>query len=239
MSTTAVRQRYPSIDLLRGFAILLMFIFHFSYDLNYFGVVSIRFLEGWFWPNFRNLIVTLFLLTMGISLYLATGNGLCKKSYFRRLGLLILYATLVTVGSRMMFPQSYIWFGILHFIALASVLGLLFVRLGIFNLVFGATLVLLGGFYSNSLFDSPSLQWLGMMTYLPYTEDYVPLLPWFGVVLIGIYLGKTLYLNPSPLLQGRWHNPVVNSMCFAGRHSLHIYMLHQPIFIALLWLLLG
>lgn len=239
MPSPAVRQRYPSLDLLRGFAILLMFVFHFSYDLNYFGVVSIHFLEGWFWPNFRNLIVTLFLLTMGISLYLASRNGIRKQSYYRRLGLLILYATLVSIGSRLMFPQSYIWFGILHFIALASVLGLLFIRLGIVNLLVGATLVLLGFLYSNTLFDNPSLQWLGMMTYLPYTEDYVPLLPWFGVVLIGIYLGETLYLTPSPFLQSQWHNPVVNFVCFAGRHSLHIYMLHQPLFIGVLWLLLG
>lgn len=239
MSTSAIRPRYQSLDLLRGFAILLMFIFHFSYDLNYFGVVTIYFLEGWFWPNFRNTIVTLFLLVVGISLYLASHQGIRKQSYFRRLGLLILYAVLVTIGSWYMFPESYIWFGILHFIAVASVMGLLFVRLGILNLLIGTIIVLVGSFYTNTLFDSPSLQWLGMMTYTPYTEDYVPMLPWFGVVLIGIYLGQDLSQSSPSFMQAQWQNPVANSMAFAGRHSLHIYMLHQPVLIGLLWLVLG
>ena len=233
------RPRYQSLDLLRGLAILLMFVFHFSYDLNYFGVVTIYFLEGWFWPNFRIVIVSLFLLVMGISLYLSAHKGIRSKSYLRRLTLLIVYAALVSVGSWYMFPQTYIWFGILHFIAVASVLGLLFVRLGILNLLIGCMLLLLGVFYNHSLFDSPLLQWLGMMSYQPRTEDYVPLVPWFGIVLIGIYLGKYMLNKPGSMLFSQWQNPVVDSVCFAGRHSLHIYMLHQPVFIGLLWLVFG
>ena len=173
MTDATSRQRYQSLDLLRGFAILLMFIFHFSYDLNYFGVVTIYFREGIFWPNFRSVIVSLFLLVMGISLYIANRDGIRKKSFYRRLGLLVLYAALVSIGSWIMFPDTWIKFGILHFIAVASVLGLLFVRLGVVNLVIGIVLVLLGSLYTHELFNNTYVHWLGMMTYTPYTEDYV------------------------------------------------------------------
>ena len=239
MHKAAPRIRYPSLDVLRGFAILLMFVFHFSFDLNYFGFVSINFLEDPFWKNFRVVIVTLFLLVMGISLYLATYKGINRKSYTRRMVLLIVYAALVSIGSWSMFPDTWIWFGILHFIALASVIGLLFIKLGIINLFAGIAIVLLGSFYSSTIFDQAHLQWLGMMTYRPFTEDYVPLFPWFGIVLIGIYLGQYLLNQPGSFLHHKITNPVANYMAFAGRHSLHIYMLHQPVFIGLLWLVVN
>lgn len=227
--------RYPVIDMLRGVAILLMFVFHFSFDLNYFGVVSIHFLEDPFWLNFRRLIVSLFLILVGISLHLATRDGIRWSSWSRRMTLLLVYAGLVTAGSRMMFPETFIYFGILHFIALASALGLLFTRLYWTNLLLGVSIILLDINYSNTLFNAPHLQWLGLMTYLPATEDYVPLLPWFGVVLIGMFLGQTLF-DDRPMAWLSWNSrqPVARWLAFGGRHSIHIYMLHQPVFIGLL-----
>ncbi len=239
MNTTSKHTRYRSLDVLRGFAILLMFIFHFSYDLDYFGFVDINFIEEAFWKYFRVVIVTLFLLVMGISLYIATHNGINRKSFLRRLLLLIFYAALVSVGSWTMFPDTWIWFGILHFIALASVLGLLFIKLGVTNLLIGTAIVLVGSFYTNPVFDNSYMQWLGMMTDRPFTEDYVPLFPWFGIVVIGIYLGQFLLQRPDSFLYFSMSNPVANYMALAGRYSIHIYMLHQPVFIGLLWLVVN
>jgi uncharacterized membrane protein len=230
-----LKQRYPVIDMLRGFAIVLMFIFHFSFDLNYFGVVSIQFLEDPFWLNFRRLIVSLFLLLVGISLHLATRNGIRWHAWSRRMTLLLIYAGLVSLGSWLMFPETFIYFGILHFIALASVLGLLFTRFYWFNLLLGVFIILLDINYSNTLFNAPHLQWFGLMTYTPSTEDYVPLLPWFGVVLIGMFIGKTLLDDKPVTWLGRHsQHPVARGLAFGGRHSIHIYMLHQPVFIGLL-----
>lgn len=228
--------------MLRGFAIVLMFVFHFSFDLNYFGVTHIQFLEDPFWLNFRRLIVSLFLLLVGISLHLATRNGIRWTSWSRRMLLLLVYAGLVSLGSWMMFPETYIYFGILHFIALASILGLLFTRLYWLNLLLGTLIILLDSTYSNALFNTPSLQWIGLMTHLPATEDYVPLLPWFGVVLIGMFIGKGLFNGkPGILLNWNSQHPIARGLAFGGRHSIHIYMLHQPLFIGLLslWFWIG
>jgi uncharacterized membrane protein len=239
MPATA-RQRYQGLDVLRGTAILLMIVFHFFFDLKFYGVVNIDFLQDPFWPQFRILIVSMFLLIMGISMHLATRNGLNWRAYYRRLGLLVMYAGLVTLGSWYLFPQTYIWFGILHFIAVASVLGLLFTRFTRLNLVLGLGILVFGSLYSNVFFDQPLLQWFGMMTYLPYTEDYVPFIPWFGMVLLGLFLGRQLFDRAEPpqfLVAQPAHVPG-RTLALAGRHSLHIYMLHQPVLLGLLWLVL-
>jgi len=234
--------RYPVIDMLRGIAILMMFVFHFSFDLKYFGMLDVDFTTHPFWLNFRRLIVSFFLLLVGISLYLATRNGLNARRYLKRLGLLITYAGLVTIGSYLMFPNSFIYFGILHFIAVASVLGLLFTRFYTLNLVLGTGLILLDIFYSDVMFNSMALNWIGLMTHLPFTEDYVPLIPWFGVVLIGMFTGRMLFGDNQPPAWMSWQgkqNQVAKLLAFAGRHSLNIYILHQPVLIGVLWIILG
>ena len=139
----------------------------------------------------------------------------------------------------MMFPTAIIFFGILHFITVASVLGLLFVRLKIINLLLGISLILIGQFIEYPIFNQPYLQWFGLMTTLPIAVDYVPLLPWFGVVLIGVYLGPLLAQQPTNSFLRRWqsNHPVSNVLALGGRHSLHIYMLHQPLFLGCLYII--
>jgi len=238
---TSTSARIATIDILRGVAILMMFVFHFSYDLTFFGYLDINFLEDPFWANFRRLIVSSFLLLVGVSLFLASRHGIKPRRFLRRLILLIAYALLVSLGSYLMFPESYIYFGILHFIAVASVLGLLFTRFYWVNLALGTALVLLDIFYSHSFFNHPSINWLGLMTHLPYTEDYVPLIPWFGVVLIGLFLGRLLFSEPETpgWLSWKASNRATKTLALAGRHSLHIYILHQPIFIGLIAVISG
>jgi len=233
------KKHFDILDVARGFAILLMFIYHFSFDMDYYGFVNINFAIDQFWLNFRTLIVTVFLTIMGISLYLASYRGLNKKHFQRRLMLLIVYSLLVSMSSWVMFPSAMIFFGILHFITVASVLGLLFVRLNIFNLFLGISLILIGQFIESSLFDHAYLQWFGLMTTLPIAVDYVPLLPWFGVVLIGMFLGQVLSQQPADSFLQSWQSlhPACKVLAFGGRHSLHIYMLHQPLFLGFLYII--
>jgi len=235
LNTPAATQppsRIAVIDLARGAALAMMFTYHFSFDLNYFGFVRINFNYTPFWLDYRALIVSLFLSVVGVSLALAHRNGIRWPAVGRRLLMLGAAAGAVTVGSYLLFPRSYIYFGVLHFIAVASVLGLLFLRLGWVNLVLGAGLVTLGMAYANPLFDRPPLQWIGLMTYKPFTEDYVPMLPWFGVVLIGIFVGHLLLKHPPPWQpRGRGWRPLLA----AGRHSLLLYLVHQPLFLGLLY----
>ncbi len=233
--------RHSLVDVLRGAAIVMMFMYHFTFDLSYYGAVSADFNHDPFWLGFRAIIVSLFLGVMGVSLHLATARGVNPRSFGRRLLLVAGCAGLVSAGSYAMFPNSMIFFGILHFIAVASVLGLLFRRLFWLNLIVGGGLIATGLQFQHPWFDLPAWQWLGLMTHKPVTEDYVPLLPWFGVVLIGMFLGKLIYQRENVPSIARWtgRHPVARLLAFGGRHSLPVYMLHQPVFLGLLYLFFG
>jgi len=232
------KPRFELVDALRGTAIIMMFTFHFSFDLNYFGFIHTDFYHLPFWLNYRILIVSTFLFVSGISLYLAHHNGLQRQKYLRRLTVLLACAALVSLGSYLAFPHSMIFFGILHFIAAASILGLPFVRLYWTNLIVGIAIIVIGSQIQDSFFDQAPLQWIGLMTHKPITEDYVPLFPWFGVVLLGIFFARWATTAQHFPAFGQWRSDlaVVRGLRFAGRHSLLIYMLHQPLFIGCLYL---
>jgi len=226
--------RYAAIDALRGFAIVMMIAYHFSFDLNYHGWIHQDFNNSPFWLIARACIVSLFLLLVGISLALNAQRA-DSRSFWRRQARLLAACVAVSLGSYLMFPESFIFFGILHFILLASLVGRLLVRFHYANLAASLPVLLAGVFYSNPLFDAPLLQWLGFMTYKPLTEDYVPFFPWFGVVLAGIFLGGQIIRKPAWLI-GYQPGPQIRLSALAGRHSLAIYLLHQPVLLGILFL---
>jgi uncharacterized membrane protein len=131
-----------------------------------------------------------------------------------------------------------IFFGVLHFILMASVIGLLLLQGYRLNLLGGVALILVGAMVQHPIFDQPALQWLGMMTHKPVTEDYVPLLPWMGVVMLGMFLAR--HPVSEKWLKASWQVPsALRGLTWAGRHSLLLYMLHQPIFFGVLWVIAG
>lgn len=222
-------------DALRGLAVLLMLVFHSAYDLNHFDILQLDLLHSDFWPAFQKVIVTLFVGVAGVSLALANRNGLKWDRFWRREGLLLASAGLVSAGSYWLFPASWIFFGVLHFMALASVLAVPFLRLGWLNLLLGGLALMLPWWVAEPFFNAAGLQWLGLGTEVSNTKDYTPLFPWFGVMLLGIYWGSIFghcrfCLQPLP----RWW--WVRGLLWLGRHSLVVYLLHQPVLMALLWL---
>jgi uncharacterized membrane protein len=233
-----IRRRLEVVDVARGVAIVLMFAYHLCFDLNYFGYIKVDFHASPFWLNARSFIVMLFLLVMGMSLFLAHAEGIRWSAVRRRTMQLVLAAAVVTAGSYLLFPHSYIFFGVLHFIALASLLALPFVRFRRLALFTGLWFLWLGINVSHSLFDQPLLNWVGLMTHKPITEDYVPLLPWMGVVLLGIYLGSLLPRFNGPLVLWRSDHKIPVVLSWAGRHSLLLYLLHQPVLLTLIYLLI-
>ncbi|MDP2827103.1 MAG: heparan-alpha-glucosaminide N-acetyltransferase [Sulfuricellaceae bacterium] len=229
--------RVQLFDLMRGFAIALMVGYHFCFDLKHFGLTQFDFKHDLFWLAARSLILSLFLGLVGISLVLATAGGFNLRRYFTRLGWLAAAALLTSISSRMIFPESWIFFGVLHLILFASIVGLAFVRLYWLNLGLGILIILAGLTFQHPVFDHPWLQWMGLVTHKPITEDYVPLMPWLGIVLIGSFLGK-FFLRSSwkPVLAAwRSNHSIARMLALAGRHSLLIYMLHQPVLMGLLW----
>ncbi len=228
--------RYLAIDVWRGIAIVMMITFHFTYDLNHFRFISADFYHDPFWLNFRTLIVTLFLGLVGISLQLATGRQLNFRRYSTRLALLIGAAALASLGSYLIEPERVILFGVLHFIALASLLGLLFRRLYWANLLLGAGLIALGNQFQHTWFNASAWHWIGLMTHKPMTQDYVPLLPWFGVVLIGMFVACVIERYGLLKASGQGSTALIRLLALGGRHSLLIYLLHQPLLFGGLYL---
>lgn len=226
--------RIEVVDATRGLAVALMIAYHFCFDLDYFRLAHFDLHAGTFWLVSRAVIVTLFLLVVGVSLHLATASGIRAVPYMIRLGTLVGCATVVSVASYALFPASGIFFGVLHFIALASVLALPFRKLGRANLALGAACIVSGMLFQNAVFDLPWAEWIGFTTHKPITEDYVPLFPWFGVILFGLFLGEKL---PTAALRKWQPGRVGVALRFAGRRSLAIYMLHQPLLLGALYLL--
>jgi uncharacterized membrane protein len=232
--------RIALVDALRGAAIVMMAAYHFAFDLNYFRFLHQNFYEDAFWITSRTIILGSFLTLVGISLTLSTNNGIRWSAYGRRLVQIAACAIIVSIGSYMLFPQSWIFFGVLHFIFIASVLGLAFIRLYWANLLAGTALIAVGSSIAFPVFDHPYLNWFGLMTHKPITEDYVPLLPWFGVVLIGMFVGKRVFGGARGAGTMQWKAGTFGRpLTWAGRHSLLLYMVHQPVLLGALYLALG
>jgi uncharacterized membrane protein len=231
-------RRSHFIDSMRGSAVVLMVVYHFCYDLDHFGVVAFDFNNDPFWLYLRTFIVCMFLTLVGISLMLAHHQGIRWKHALNRILVLLACSLLITIVSYWLFPGRTIWFGILHFISVASLLAILFVKHPVYSFIIGVLLITIGNTVSDSHFNQPWLHWIGLMTHKPLTEDYVPLLPWLGVVLCGITFGHLLIHSSAGKRLLDSSNPITMSapLNLAGRYSLWIYMLHQPLLFGLLWL---
>lgn len=233
----ASANRLPGIDVARGIAIAVMFVYHFCFDLAYFGVLRQNFYNDWRWIAARTLILSSFLLLVGIGLFLGHGKSIRWVQFWRRFALVAGCAALVSAGTYALFPESWVYFGVLHFIAVASVLALPLLRWPTLALVLGIALIVLDRSFKHPWFDQPLMQWFGLMTHKPRTEDYVPMVPWFGVVLVGIFCAARL-LPKFERLQRAPSVALTKMLAWAGRHSLLLYMMHQPIFFALLFVAL-
>jgi uncharacterized membrane protein len=237
------RLRIAGLDVLRGLAILAMIVYHFAFDLELFGLADLGATEHWAWIAFVRTIPASFLIIAGISLTLAAEGGLNWPGYWWRIFYLGAAATLITVVSYFADPDAIIWFGIIHCIAVSSVIGLVFLRLPPLVTLLAAAAILVGPLFATPALNAPALLWLGLGTEAPPSNDYNPLFPWLGFMLIGIAVARLVapYAANGPWAQWRPHDKAGQMLALAGRHSLLIYLVHQPILIgalfALSWML--
>jgi uncharacterized membrane protein len=248
---TATRsQRFWEVDAVRGVAIVMMVIYHLMWDLWVFGVLPNVVLWAGFWKYFQRTTATLFITLVGVSLTISYNRALASRGskglywkFFKRglmifgLGMLITVVlwALQTAG----LFQAHIEFGVLHLIGFSIIVAYPFLRFRWLNFFLWMAFFVAGWFVQQMHVDTTWLVWLGL-TPVRYTPvDFFPVIPWFGVVLLGIFLGNTLYpegIRSFPLVDYSTVIPV-RVLDFLGRHSLLIYMIHQPILFAILMLI--
>jgi uncharacterized membrane protein len=235
--------RLWEVDALRGFAIVEMVLYHFTWDLNYFGLFQANLLQGpWQW--FARSIATLFIVVMGVSMTLSytresqrLGRKLLFGKYLLRGGKIFGLGLIITVATYFFIGRGFVIFGILHLLGLSIILAYPFLHLNRWiSLVIGL-LIIGAGMYMDSLVVSfPWLIWLGVKQAGIYMVDFYPVLPWFGLALMGIFIGYTLY--PQGIRRFFLPNLAdilpLRGLRFLGRYSLLIYVIHQPILIGLL-----
>ncbi len=232
--------RFPEIDAARGVAILMMIVFHTVFDLNFFAILPVEIATG-FWRYFAMATASLFLVVAGISLVVSharatahlAGFALAQKYLRRGAGILAL-GLLITLATWLYLQKGFIIFGILHLIGVSVMLSVLFFRFGKYNILLGL-LCIAGGSVTGSIHGPLWLLPFGITPDSFTSVDYTPLFPWFGAVLVGMGAGDILYAGGIR----RFAVPCLPDffpwkLTFLGRHSLVIYLVHQPVIILLL-----
>lgn len=235
------KSRFWEIDSLRGFAIIMMIFYHIFFDINYFKFFLID-LKSVFMLIFLYSIGTIFLLIVGISLSINYGKmmgifseqDIQKKTIRRGLKLLAI-GFLITFITWIYPHEGFIVFGVLHCIGLSIILATFVLRYKITNLIIGFSFIIIGIILNNYYFNFGFLFWLGLKPEQFYTLDYFPIFPWMGVILVGIYIGKCLYSGKDRNFKIRdlSNALIISFLSFLGKHSLKIYLVHQPMIIGL------
>ncbi len=240
----AASARLDAVDALRGLAMLWMTAYHFCFDLNQFGYLHQDFYEDPLWTWQRTMILSLFLFCAGMGQAIAVARGQSWAHFWRRWAQIALCALLVTLGSWLMYPRSFIYFGVLHGMALMLIMARLSTARAGWLWALGAAAIaakFIAAYAMDSgvaaqfadILNSRQLNWIGLVTRKPITEDYVPLLPWLGVMLWGVAAGRWLTRRAAVPLA--WSAPAaLKPLVLLGRWSLTYYMLHQPVMIGAL-----
>jgi uncharacterized membrane protein len=237
--------RLWEIDTLRGIAVVAMVFYHIVFDLYYFGVYSGNMYHGP-WQVFARSIGSTFIFLLGVSLTLRLHRlrpelrpGPVFAPYLRRGLELLGWGMVITLVTYFVVGRAFVVFGILHLLGLSTILAFPLVRSRWASLAAGVAVIALGMVTADLASSGPWLLWLGIRQVGRAMVDHYPVLPWFGPALLGIFAGHTLYPQGRrrfalPALE---HCRPLRGLAFLGRHSLPIYLIHQPVLLGLLILI--
>ncbi|MFC1769005.1 heparan-alpha-glucosaminide N-acetyltransferase [Nanoarchaeota archaeon] len=233
-------KRFWEVDFLRGIAILMMVIFHILFDLDFYGIHETNMMSG-FWMYFGRITASLFLLLVGVSLTISLsrqkqlGKTNLFYKYLKRGLKIFSWGLLISLFTWISLRDGYVRFGILHLIGVSIILAYPLLRYKNLNLLLGIILVIFGLKVNEVIIKSPFLLWLGIRPERFFSVDYYPLLPWFGLILIGIFIGNSFYTNYGRTVRiPELSNLIpIRFLSYLGKHSLLIYLLHQPLIILL------
>lgn len=242
-SSITQTDRQLVLDALRGSAVVWMTVFHFSFDLNHFGFIQQDFYRSPIWTVQRTCILSLFLVCAGFGQAMAVHAGQTWRRFWRRWLQIAGCAVAVSVGSAFMFPNSWIYFGVLHGMAVMLLICRVTASWGAWLWLGGLCAVLLAFFAPDlhamlslaAVWDGKGLNWIGLISHKPITEDYVPVLPWLGVMWWGMAAGQwVLARGWMDRLTRVTEGLPLRQLAWIGRWSLSWYMVHQPLLIGLL-----
>lgn len=245
LSTFQSTSRYEGVDALRGVAMVWMTIFHFCFDLSHLGFWPQNFRADPFWTFQRTVIVSLFLFCAGLGQAIALHQGQGWVRFGRRWLQIAGCALLVSAGSFVMFPQSFIHFGVLHGMAVMLLVARCTAGWGRWLWLAGLIALalppvahhLLTGVWAEAApwLNGRGLNWLGLVSRKPFTEDYVPVFPWLGVLWWGLAAGQWAMAEGK---ERHWRQRklpgALRPLATLGQWSLSYYMVHQPVMIGAL-----
>ena len=228
-------KRIAALDIARTAALAGMFAFHFRYDLVMFGLLPPEVTGSFLFYWHARLVAGSFLFLAGLSLWLGHGHAIRWPAFWHREIKLVSAAALVSAGTFLALPESWVFFGILHAIALCSLLALPFLRSPApLTLAVGLAFMAASFYLPDwAQWNHPALRWIGLQTQPTLTVDLEPLFPWFGPFLLGLGTGQLLgtfwprLQPPQTRLSG--------ALAWPGQHSLAIYLIHQPVLLGLIW----
>ena len=231
--------RIHLLDILRGISVSAMIVYHFFWDLGYFKFIELENITRGLPLLFAQCIGASFIVISGISLRLASYSNNFSAKFLKRLLVLVLICLAITSITFYIDKKSFIFFGILHFLVICSLLGFILLKVKNNNFLFILFFCSLAVSVSEITFDLPSqLSWLGLNSEIPITNDFYPLFPWVNFYLFGLWVSKPLQKHLMHRNRSYGHNYpkfviICSGLQFLGRNSLTIYILHQPIFFSL------
>lgn len=228
-----------ALDVARGAALVAMILFHFTWDLDYFALAPAGVTASAAFKGLGDAIAATFLLIVGASLALAARHGFKPQAFVRRVLRIAGAAALITLATWFVFPNEFIFFGILHCIALSSLAAAALLRAPLsLVIVIAAIALALPIFVASPIFNAPIWWWLGLGAHQPVSNDWRPFLPWVGVVLLGLAGARVALAHgvPAGLAAWRPNGWTARALTLGGRRSLLIYLVHQPLLFGVLLL---
>ncbi|WP_127105129.1 DUF1624 domain-containing protein [Pararhodobacter zhoushanensis] len=236
-TSSAQTSRAPAIDLARGIALIGMAVFHFTFDLEFFHLIAPGTITSLPWIVFARTVAGSFVFLAGVSLVMAARGGMRWPSFWRSTAVVAVAALGVTVATWFAIRPAFVFFGILHMIVVGRLLGLAFLRVPpVLTAVIGVAVWALPYLVQSPMFNARWMAWIGFAEVQPFSMDLEPVFPWFGPFLLGMAMAG---LAQAWLRGGVLVNPVLRGLAWAGRHSLAIYLIHQPVLLGSLWLFFG
>lgn len=222
--------RLPVIDVARGVALAAMILYHLSWDLAYNRFVAWDVAGDPLWRDFARAIAGSFLVISGVALALANRDGLHLDRHLWRIAKIAAAAAAVSLATYAIFPDAFVFFGILHMIAAGALILTPVLRAPALPLFVAAAAALaLPSLWQSEAFDHPALWWTGLSPTVPASNDYVPVFPWIGPLLAGLALGRLIATGRIALPAVGAGGGPARLLARAGRWSLLVYLLHQPL----------